>query len=330
MHAEVKLYLDGMYCGECKNIIAAALQNTSGIINADVSYARSCADITYDDEITDIEKVKRAIERAGYSATENRKNVCACQFISLLLIAVLVFLFREIFSHGMMPSVRVSMSYGFIFIIGLTTSFHCIGMCGGIMLSQTAVPDNLILDSKARVIVPAASYNAGRIISYTLVGAIVGAVGSVISVKASAKSMIFIIIGVLMVLIAFQMMHIIPRFEKMSFSLPQSCQLPQNTRKKFATKPLIIGLLTGLMPCGALQSMQLYALSTGSAVSGAAVMFFFSIGTVPLLLLLGGLSTLASKKFQKYMVRISGILIATFSILLIWNGIGIYLSGGKM
>lgn len=330
MHTGVKLYLEGMYCGECKDIIAAVLRNTLGIINADVSYARSCADITYDDEITDIEKIKSAIERVGYSATENRKDVWIRQFISLLLIAVLVFLFRTVFSHGMMPSAQAGMSYGFIFIIGLTTSFHCIGMCGGIMLSQTAVPDNRILDSKVKVIVPAASYNVGRIISYTLIGAIVGAVGSVISVKASAKSMIFIVIGVLMVLIALQMMHIIPRFEKMPFSLPQSCQLPQSTRQKFATKPLFIGLLTGLMPCGALQSMQLYALSTGSAASGAAVMFFFSIGTVPLMLLLGGLSTLASKKFQKYMVRISGILISAFSISLIWKGIGMYLSGGKM
>lgn len=321
MHAKLILYIDEMYCVECKSIIATTLQNTIGIINADVSYARACVNIDYDDTMTDAKKIIGAIEKAGYLATEERKDIWKRQIVSILAIIVLALLFKKIFSHGMGPSIQENMSYGLIFIIGLTTSFHCIGMCGGIMLSQTAVPDNIISNSKYRTIVPAVAYNVGRIIAYTLVGAIVGAVGSAISVKALIKGYIFIVIGVLMILMAFQMMHIIPRFEKMPFRLPQSCTLPQNIRKKYAARPLIIGLLTGLMPCGQLQSMQLYALSTGSAIGGAAAMFIFSVGTVPLMLLLGGLSAYATKKFQRYMVRISGITISALSLLLILKGL---------
>ena len=60
--------------------------------------------------------------------------------------------------------------------------------------------------------------------------------------------------------------------------------------------PFYIGLLNGLMPCGPLQAMQIYALGTGSFVMGAASMFFFSVGTVPLMFGFGVLSSILSKK----------------------------------
>lgn len=321
MSKEVKLYLDGMYCRECKDVISKALRNTKGIIKADVSYTKARVNILYDDRIIEVKKIIEVIEKSGYSVIENRKDIWKMQITSLIIIVILAYLFSNFFSHGMMTAVNKSMSYGMIFVVGVTTSFHCIGMCGGIMFSQTAIPSKLIIDNKLGSIVPAVLYNLGRVISYTLIGAIVGAAGSVITVKSSIKGSIFIVIGVLMVLMALQMMNIIPRLEKIPFRLPQCCSLPQKVRRKYAARPLIIGLLTGLMPCGQLQSMQLYALSTGSATVGAVAMFIFSIGTVPLMLLLGSLSTYASKRFKKYMVRISGITIAALSILLILKGV---------
>lgn len=321
MHAQARIYLDGMYCRECKDVIALALRNKNGIIHADVSYAKAVADIAYDDTMTDVKQIIETVEKTGYSATENRKVIWKRQIITLVLIAVLVLVFQRLFKHGMGPAMEESMSYGLIFMIGLTTSFHCIGMCGGIMLSQTAVPNNRIMENKTALFVPAAAYNAGRIIAYTLVGAAVGAIGAIISVKASVKGGIFLVIGVLMALKALQMVQIIPRFEKTPFQLPQSCELPRNIRGKYASKPLIIGLLTGLMPCGQLQAMQLYALGTGSFLGGAATMFLFSLGTVPLMLLLGGISTYASKKFHRYMLKISGITISALSILMLLKGL---------
>lgn len=321
MSKEVRLYLEGMYCRECKDVISSALRNTTGVIKVDVSYAKACANILYDENNIKVEKIKEVIENTGYSVLESRKDIWKMQITSIAIIGILVCLFKHFFSHGMMTSINETMTYGMIFIVGITASFHCISMCGGIMLTQTAMPDKMIADNKIKAIVPAAFYNVGRVLSYTLMGAIVGAVGSVITVKPSAKGIIFIVIGLFMVLMSLQMMNIIPRLEKVPFRLPQSCSLPQSIRSRYSTKPLIIGLLTGLMPCGQLQSMQLYALSTGSAVSGAISMFIFSIGTVPIMLLLGSLSAYASKKFQKYMVRISGITIAALSILLILKGV---------
>ncbi|MNI26859.1 Copper chaperone CopZ [compost metagenome] len=330
MNAEVKLYLNGLYCGECKDVITMALRNTTGVIKAEVSYARAFAVVTYDDDLTDVNQIIGAIERVGYGATSNKKNVWKRHLFTLAIIAVLIILFTNLFGHGMELSVYEGMSYGLIFIVGLTASFHCVGMCGGIMLSQTIAPDKRMNSNNLKAFVPAAAYNIGRMISYTLVGAIVGAIGSVISVKASFKGGVLIVIGVLMTVMALQMMHIIPRFEKIPFRLPQSCVLPQSLKKKYAAKPLIVGLLTGLMPCGQLQTMQLYALGTGSAAAGATVMFAFSAGTVPLMFLLGGVSAYFSRKYQKYMLRISGITISSLSILLIMMGFSLLFAGSHI
>ncbi|MDR2095350.1 MAG: sulfite exporter TauE/SafE family protein, partial [Treponema sp.] len=84
--------------------------------------------------------------------------------------------------------------------------------------------------------------------------------------------------------------------------------------------PLVIGLLNGLMPCGPLQAMQLYALSTGSPVAGGISMFLFSLGTVPLMFGIGALSSLLSKKFTLRVMRIGAVLVTVLGMTMFTNG----------
>ena len=119
-------------------------------------------------------------------------------------------------------------------------------------------------------------YNAGRVVSYTVIGAVVGLVGSVFSVSIYLRGIIIIIAGAFMLLMALSMLGLI------RFRLPHFCEF-RFSRGKYGA--FAIGLLNGLMPCGPMQAMQLYALSTGSAFSGALAMFLFALGTVPLMLI---------------------------------------------
>jgi hypothetical protein len=79
--------------------------------------------------------------------------------------------------------------------------------------------------------------------------------------------------------------------------------------QKNGRRPLYVGLLNGLMPCGPLQAMQLYALSTGDPVKGALSMLLFSLGTVPLMFGLGAFSTFLTKKFTSRMMTVSAALV---------------------
>lgn len=95
-----------------------------------------------------------------------------------------------------------------------------------------------------------------------------------------------------------------------------------NEQKK-SNRPLYVGLLNGLMPCGPLQAMQLYALSTGDPFKGAMSMMIFSLGTVPLMFGLGALSTILTKKFTHRMMTVSAGLVVILGIFMFSNGIAL-------
>lgn len=123
--------------------------------------------------------------------------------------------------------------------------------------------------------------------------------------SSSTKGMILTISGLLVLIIGIQMSEVIPWLRWIPVELPSFCALPDSGKKRFVNRPLLIDLLTGLMHCGPLQAMQLYALGTGSFVSGAPTMFVFAMGTVPLMLVFGSSTSLVPRKYLKYMPKIS-------------------------
>lgn len=110
------------------------------------------------------------------------------------------------------------------------------------------------------------------------------------------------------------------------FHLPDSLtsgHLIKPIRLKGRKSSFIIGLLNGLMPCGPLQAMQLYALTTGSPALGALSMFLFAIGTVPLMFTFGIVSNLMIGKSREWFHRISAMLVLVLSIVMANRGLSI-------
>ncbi|MGB4440005.1 MAG: sulfite exporter TauE/SafE family protein, partial [Sedimentibacter sp.] len=98
-------------------------------------------------------------------------------------------------------------------------------------------------------------------------------------------------------------------------------RLPKTLTDKIDSKkndkgPFIVGLLNGFMPCGPLQAMQLYALGTGSFITGALSMLLFSLGTVPIMFAFGAFSSILSSKFTKQMMKISAILVIILGVVM--------------
>ncbi|HBF38052.1 MAG TPA: Ig domain-containing protein, partial [Firmicutes bacterium] len=85
----------------------------------------------------------------------------------------------------------------------------------------------------------------------------------------------------------------------------------------------LIGMLSGLMPCGPLQIVELYALGTGSALFGALSMFCFAMGTVPLLFTLGTLHSTLLKKYTHSILKISAILVIFLGLVMIGRGLAL-------
>jgi plastocyanin domain-containing protein/sulfite exporter TauE/SafE len=181
-------------------------------------------------------------------------------------------------------------------------------MCGGIMLSQSLSGES---KNKFQAIKPALLYNLGRVVSYTILGGIVGALGSVFSLSITAKAAMQIFAGVFMIMMGFNMAGF-KAFRRFHITLPHSvCKVKNKSGSSF-----VVGILNGLMPCGPLQTMQLFALGTGSATKGALSMFVFAIGTVPLMLTFGALSGLLSKGYTKKILKFSGVLIIVLGLIM--------------
>ena len=302
---KIKVY--GMTCTSCEKTIEKALLNVEGVYSSKAEYAAQVVEIEYDSEVCSIEKVKEVIKKAGYVTEKPSGNG---KILGIVIIGLAILLLGK-YSVGFdMSDKLTNASYLVLFVVGVLTSIHCIGMCGGIMLSQSISKEDSS-KSKLKSILPSILYNSGRIVSYTILGGIVGALGSVFSLSLTLKAGLQLFAAVFMIIMGANMAGF-SLFRKLNIRLPWTgCSI-----KKKTTSPFIVGLLNGFMPCGPLQTMQLYALGTGSAAKGALSMFIFALGTVPLMLTFGAISGLLSKGYTKKLLKFSGILVIVLGIIM--------------
>lgn len=162
-------------------------------------------------------------------------------------------------------------------------------MCGGINLSQCipVADDDNGKTPKNKIIFPSLLYNTGRVISYSVIGFLLGGMGIPLLLQGILK----IIAGLFMVIMGINMLGWITLLRKFQIRFPQRLTDKINKKRRRENRPFFVGLLNGLMPCGPMQSMQIIALGSGNPVSGAAAMLTFSLGTVPLMLGFGSLDT---------------------------------------
>jgi sulfite exporter TauE/SafE len=218
------------------------------------------------------------------------------------------------------------MGFFMLFVIGLLTSAHCVAMCGGINISQcipavtASATNSKSAPHKLAAAVPSLTYNLGRIISYTVIGALIGLLGSVITLSGTFKGAIQLLAGVFMVLMALSMLDVVPSLRRFALHLPAPLAKLVSGEGAGRRGPLIVGLLNGLMPCGPLQAMQLYALSTASPVEGALSMLAFALGTVPLMFGLGLLSSLLTERFTKKIMLVGASLVMLLGLFMFANG----------
>lgn len=312
--------IKGIHCEHCVVTIQRALREHPAIHT--VSIRNDIAEISYDEELDAAELVK-IITDAGYFTEERlicenrnllRDRIRVTEFF-LILFCILgiamglrALLGFNIFN--LIPTIDSSVTYGMLVATGALTSIHCVGMCGAINLTAASGQER----SWKRPFL----YNIGRVLSYTVIGGVVGLLGRAFSISPCLSGSIILLAAVVMFLMALRMLGIL------DFRLPYHVSLPTQNRNSF-----VIGLLNGLMPCGPLQAMQLYALSTGSMLMGAASMFLFAIGTVPMMLVVGLFANVLRGKGRIWINKIAAILILVLSISMMSRGmstLGIHLS----
>ena len=291
-----------MTCINCQIRIENELKKEPALTDISVSYETGEASFSYNPNRISLRQITDIINKMGYSATSEKlscKKKILQSIAEILLIVVLfgILQYLGILNYLVPASLADSgMSYGMLFVIGLLTSVHCIAMCGGINLSQTLQKD--ISEEISRAMFRNSFlYNAGRVVSYTVVGGILAA-------------------GTVMIVMGINMLGIFPWLRKFRIRIPLLYKRVGNKRKT----PFIIGLCNGLMPCGPLQSVQIIALASGSLLAGAFSMFCFSIGTVPLMLGFGSAIAFLGKRFTGLVLKAGSILIVVMGLSMVTQG----------
>ncbi len=332
------LYINNMTCVNCENTIEHALTGIAGIQSVKASYSLGTVTVTYDSNKIELDKIEKIIEEHDYQVQRQkdaqseknaeRKATKAEELSNLVGIGIIIFSLYLLLKRFdilnifySFPIAKEGMGYGMLFIIGLLTSIHCVAMCGGISLSQCIQRDSGTSArlNKFTAIRPSLLYNLGRVISYTVIGGIIGALGSVVSFSGTMKGIVQILAGLFMVIMGLNMLNIFPWLRKFNPRMPKIFAKKIYAQRR-SNSPFYIGLLNGLMPCGPLQAMQLYALSTGSPVKGAISMFLFSVGTVPLMFAFGALSSFLNKKFTGKMMTASAVLVMVLGVFMFSSG----------
>ncbi len=298
------IYAKGI-CGDCEKEIVKAAKKVKGVRKVQYDSGLLAATITFDERRTSIGIIKAEIERAGFTC---KKPGYAWLVLALGAVVAGYFLLRMT-GPFQLPSISEGMGLGLVFAVGLLTGFHCIGMCGGFVLSYSG-------NAKSRL--SHIYYGAGKMVSYTIMGAAFGLLGSFIVLTPSIRGYAGIIAGFFLVVYSLRMLGVgfVSRF---------GIRTPDFVNRAVRGRgPAVIGLLNGLMlACGPLQAMYVMAAGTGSAAAGAKYLFIFGLGTLPPMLGFGYLATAVSRRFTGRLMRITGALVLVLGVMMVNNGLAL-------
>jgi sulfite exporter TauE/SafE/copper chaperone CopZ len=318
----LNLDIAGMYCTNCEVLIERRLRNIPGIVGVRASQRKGKAEIDYVGEL-DIEAARHAIEEEGYSVSSwgeqnssarGRLGNTSRDYLEIGAIFLLLFgLYIALSQFDVLPrgvTISDNMSYALVFLVGLVASVtSCIAVTGGLLLAvaakyNTANPGLAGLQK----LKPHIYFNFGRIVSYTLLGGAVGALGSALTLSPEVNAALTLLASIVMIVLGLQMLGLFPSLGRLQPRMPKSLahKIHDLSGRESKAGAFVLGASTFFLPCGFTQAMQLYVLAKASFVTGALTMLAFSLGTLPALLSLSALSSFASGNFQRHFLKFAG------------------------
>lgn len=340
---ECKLYVQGMHCASCEILIEKKLLKLDGIHSVDASTKDNTIIVRYKgDNKPEPEELNKYFAELDYKFSTKQfktKSTPALSFregkllinptkltrlakVAVTVVAILVgFYLVEKMQFGKYISVDSSSSLPAFFVLGLVAGLSsCAALIGGLLLSMTKQWNDLYIDSDStrQKAQPHIMFHSGRIISFIVLGGVLGAVGKTISLdNTSLFSSLTIFVSVIMLLLALQMLEV-EWAQKLSFRLPKVISRFVVNEDNFQGKqmPLVLGILTFVLPCGFTLIAQTAALASGSFTQGALIMFAFALGTLPILIGISysGLTFNSKPHLTAKFNQIAGILIVFFAL----------------
>ncbi len=206
-----------------------------------------------------------------------------------------------------------------IFLTGLITGgLTCMAVQGGLLAATLAQREEEKLEEKAKGgnALPILAFLAAKLVAYTILGALLGLLGSFFNLSIQLRAILEIAVAVFMVGTAFNILDVHPIFRYFVIQPPRF--LTRLVRKQSKSQamfaPALLGAFTIFIPCGTTQAMMALAVASGKPLLGAAILFAFVLGTSPVFFILGYFATKLGDMFQEGFMKLAAIAIILLAI----------------
>lgn len=335
----ITIPIKGMHCRSCELLIEDELKTIPGITKAVASQKKACALIDYNSSELKVEEISEAIAKAGFKLGLTEKPPLFSHnpqnYLDIFFSAIILF-FLYIFVDGLGLSKYFSVNPNHpsnlltVVLIGLTAGFStCMALIGGIILGVSARFSQTNLKASAgQKFTPHLFFNLGRIVSFAVFGGLIGLLGSFFQFSGFSLGLMTLAVALVMLTLGLQLTGLFPRIKNNGFILPKAISrllgIKEHNNQDYSHRnAFLLGTSTFFLPCGFTQAMQLYAVSTGSFISGAAIMGVFALGTAPGLLSIGGLTAAIKGEFAKKFFKFAGLVVSILALFNLNNGLNL-------
>jgi len=317
-----------MHCKACIFLTESELMDVPNVSSAKSNLNTHTVELTGDfgdkteeviaSELTDV------LKKHGYTlSVEKQKKTRNWSDFKVAIPVAIAFavLFVALQKMGIVNLVNTSnVSYGTAFVIGIIASLStCMAVVGGLLLSMSAT-----FAKEGDKIKPQLLFHGGRIISFFILGGVIGAIGSAFALNTSSTFILSVIIGIVMLILGINLLDVFHFTKKLQPSMPKFFSKHALGISKFNHRftPLLVGVVTFFLPCGFTQSMQIYTLSTGSFLKGGFTMLAFALGTLPVLALIS-FSSFSIQKSSKAGIffKSAGLIVIMFALFNLINSL---------
>lgn len=340
-----QVYVDGMTCRSCEITVERKFGTLPWVKQVNANASNGIAKIVCHDGCSlDLDALKGSLAAdAKYSVRslhEKKKNQSETsdemverptliRLVGIFAIVLLVWsLFNKFGVLGAQTSTGSTVTFAAALLLGLAAgSSSCLAVAGGLLLSSAGRFRERYGDgSTSQKMKPVVLFVTGRILSYAVLGGLIGLLGKALTFSPLVTGGLTLLAAVYMIVVGLEMLHISPQWLKgLMPHMPKSIgrRIVDVKGKEHWSAPMLLGAATFFLPCGFTQSLQVYALTTGSFLASGFVLGGFAIGTAPALLALGWASSSLKGKAGKLFFQFTGALVIVLGLFNVQNGLTI-------
>ena len=328
MEKNYTFHVNGMHCKSCVLMTESELNELPEISAAKTTLETKSVVITGDfgdKEPTEIAaELTTVLKKHGYEVTVEKtaddKKLSEFKIAVPIALALAAFfiLLQKLDIVNIVDTSTVS--YGTAFAVGVIASLStCMAVVGGIVLSMSAT-----YSKSGDKIRPQLFFHASRLISFFVLGGVIGLIGSAFTLSSTATFILSLLIGLVMLILGLNLLDIFSITKKLQPAMPKfiSAHALSITKINHQFTPIAIGIATFFLPCGFTQSMQLYTLSTDNFLTGGLTMLAFALGTLPVLALVSFSSfSIQNNARSGIFFKTAGLIVIAFALFNLINSL---------